>query len=435
MRLAFLMIFALLHSCSSVKKSEQSNRYDPLNSYIDKVVAHQRGAGSIVLLKGSEIVYKRHFSFNDIPQTPLYRIGSITKTYTATIALKLVEEGKLRLEDKLSKFYPEMLHADQISIEHLLRHRSGLQNFTDLPEYLSYHEKSQTVRDHLKRFKKLKLDFPPGSKYSYSNTGYVLLTLIAERTSNKSFQQLLKDYITGPLNLKHTYVYTKKKPRPEEVSSYVKSTKWRNDSNTDESVPLGAGAIVASAEDVGLFLFHLINGNLVSEPSKKMMLDLKDGYGLGIISFPYNKRIAYGHTGGIDGFRSIAGHIPEENLTMVQMMNAVDLSFNDLSIAILASHFGDPVKQPDFKEQKLIDPKILANYVGTFSDKNFPLKIKIIIKDGHLLGQGTGQPSFVLSPISNDEFEFKQASLKLKFLENGKVLELTQGKKFILRKE
>lgn len=436
MKQLILIFVIFLASCSTVEKYD-SQKYGNLNKYLDEVVNYKKAMGDLSLLNKGEIVYQRHFSFMDEGKTPIYRIGSISKIYTSVIILRLIEEGKLKLSTKLSKFYKALPGANKITIEHLLRHRSGLPNLTDQSDYESYSENKITEKEQIKRFKKYKLEFKPGSKYKYSNTGYILLSYIAERVSSDSFQELLSKYITSPLNLKNTYLYVKEAPKKNEVKSYKFLRNWDEGGNTHQSIPLGAGALVSTSQEVALFLRALLTGSLISKNSLKEMKKLKDGYGLGITTFKYRNKIAYGHTGGIDEFRSIASYIIEDDLAIVQLTNGLATDYNNISLASLDSFYGHKFEQPKFKLTVNVEKDILRKYEGIFSSKSFPLKLTFKERDGVLFGlaSGPGQSEIPFTATSKTNFEFVGARVFLEFSKDGNSLKFKQGKTFLLKKE
>lgn len=156
---------------------------------------------------------------------------------------------------------------------------------------------------------------------------------------------------------------------------------------------------------------------------------------MGLFTFPYGEKTAFGHTGGIDGFRSIAGYFIMDDIVMFQLTNAMATNFNDISISMLDSYFGREIEMPVFKEPVKVDKSVLKNYVGTYSDKSFPLKLTFFIKEGNLFGQATGQPAIAFEALSHNEFQFTSAKIKLVFSKKGEVLEFTQGNTFLLNKE
>lgn len=425
-----LFIFLLSLNCLADKQ------YEKLNKYLELVKEYEKGMGSVAILAKGKLVYTKHFGPEKV-KDPVYRIGSISKTYTAVIILKLIEEGKLKLDTKLSNFYPKIHQSASITVENLLRHSSGLPNLTSVDGYLEYHEKHQSEEVHLERFRSYKLEFSPGEKSKYSNTGYVLLSFIASKVTGKTYSDLLDQYITSPLKLKNTFVFNSKNPRDQEVKSYEKGAKWELAGNTHESVPLGAGAIASTSNEVLVFIRALFNGELVTKRSLSMMTSIKDSYGLGLFEIPYHNKTFFGHTGGIDGFRSIVGYNKEEDLAFAQLSNGMVTNFNDISIAILASYFKDSFDIPTFKKAVSVSENILKKYVGTYSGNDFPLKLTFHYRNGALFGKasGPGQSEVPFEATSNTDFSYFRAGIKLNFNADGSELNFTQGETVLLKKE
>lgn len=428
-----ISISTLLIGCSKIEYP--NSKYKKLGQYLDMVSEHQKAMGTVLIFEKGETKFIKNYGFKKLPKTPIYRIGSISKTYTAVIIARLVEEGLLKYEDKVAKFYPTIPNAKKITIEQLLQHRSGLVNFTSRKDYMSYAEKPSTESQHIIRAIKNGTNFKPDKKYAYSNTGYVFLSLIAQKVSNKSFSELLEEYIAQPLNLKSTYLYDAKRPRADEVISYEKGEKWTPSTNTHQTVPLGAGAIASNAQEVAQFFHALFNGKLVSKKALERMRNMKDGYGHALINLPYDKKIGLGHTGGIDGFRSIAAYFPDSDLVFVQLSNASAMEMNNVSIAMLASFYGDYFDLPEFKVSKVLEPAILNKYVGTFKADDFPLDIRIFVKNNALYAQADGQSPFPLEAYSEIEFAFPPAKIKIVFNSDGKSFDFTQEKTFNFKKE
>lgn len=209
---------------------------------------------------------------------------------------------------------------------------------------------------------------------------------------------------------------------------------WRPSSNTHQTIPLGAGAIASNAHEVAQFFYALFHGKLVSKNSLNRMKIMHDGYGHALFNFPYYTKTGIGHTGGIDGFRSIAAYFPDSDFVFVQLSNASVIEMNDVSLATLASYYGHDFDLPKFKIHKNIDTKILEKYVGKFKAPNFPLAIRIFIKDNTLYAQADGQSAFPLESYSETEFSFPPAKITIIFKSDGNSFDFTQSEKFTFKK-
>ncbi len=420
MKTAFSYLFLFFVACNLFAQNFDKTNMDALFDLIEK---NERGMGTVALFENGKEIYSRTYGFADLEKKTRanaetkYRIGSITKTFTATVILKLVEEKKLSLTDKLAKFYPKVKNADKITIEDLLRHRSGIYNFTNSPDYLTWNTKPLTKTALLAMVNNLKSDFEPNTKTEYSNSNYVLLTWIAEDAGKKPLEKLLEDYVFKPSNLKNTRFGGKIRPEANEAKSYQKNGKdWVLEDETDMSIPLGAGAITSTPADINLFLSNLLGEKLISKESLEKMKTIKEGMGMGLIQVPFYEKTGFGHTGGIDGFQSQSFFFPDQKLAISIFSNGVSYSLNDISIGILSNYFGKNFEMPVFTETIVLKPEELEKYVGVYGNPKFPLKITID-KDGNTLtGQATGQSSFPLECIGQDKFKFDAAKIEVQFI-------------------
>ena len=185
-----------------------------LDQFFDALSANNKGMGSMAIAKDGNIIYSRAVGISHIGDKGYvsadaktkYRIGSITKMFTATMIFQLVEEGKLKLDDTLDKFFPEIPNAKKITLAQMLNHHSGIHNFTDdAQHYLSYSRRPQTHEQILAIIAKTTPDFEPGAKADYSNSNYVLLGYIVEKVTKKSYKDALNERITAKINLTDTY--------------------------------------------------------------------------------------------------------------------------------------------------------------------------------------------------------------------------------------
>jgi D-alanyl-D-alanine carboxypeptidase len=423
-------VLALTCSLYAVAQDFDRQKMDSLFKLVEK---HNKGMGSFAIHKQGEPVYRNTIGYSDISKGTKanahtkYRIGSISKTFTAAMILQLVEEEKLSLDTRLSKFYPEIPNAESISIEDLLRHQSGLFNFTSEDAYLDYMEEPKSKEELLAIFKAQEPVFEPGEKNDYSNTNYVLLSFILEDVDGKSYAQILKNRITQPLNLENTYYGRKIDSGNAEAYSYQKKKDWQPATETHLSIPLGAGGIVSTPSDLNTFFTALFEGKVLKPEAFEKMKSLKNGFGMGLFSYPFNDKKLYGHTGGIDGFNSMSTYYPQEGLAVTYIFNGTDLSPNDILIGALSIYWGLDYTLPSFEPGIEVSREKLEEYVGTYGSESFPLEVKIFIEDETLMGQATGQPSFPLEAYAEDKFQFTRAALKLEFNPEAGKLTLFQG--------
>lgn len=403
-----------------------------LDSLFETLEVNNRFMGSIAMSADGKIIYSNAIGKADFePGKKLkadtkFRIGSISKMFTAVLVMKAVEEKKLNLDQTIDQYFPGIENAQKITIDNLLNHHSGIHNFTNDPGYLSYNTQAKTEKELLAIIQKGKSDFEPGSKGEYSNSNYVLLSFILEKIYKENFANILREKITKPLGLKNTYVGGKIDISKNETYSYKFGVIWKKESETDMSIPLGAGALVSNSGDLLQFIGDLFAGKLISAESLETMKTIEDGYGRGIFSVPFYDKTGYGHTGGIDGFQSVLYYFPKEKVGIVVLSNGTNYSLNDILIAGLSTYFDKPFTIPTF-ETIVLKSEDLDPFLGEYSSKDIPLKITITKDGSNLIAQATGQAAFTLEALSENTFEFKGAGIILEFDAAKKEMILKQG--------
>jgi len=423
--------FLLLGNISQQSVAQNLDK-TKLDAYFVALEANNKFMGSVALSQNGNIIYTKAIGFIDVENKlkadnlSKYRIGSISKTFTSVLVFKAVEEKKLSLNQTIDSYFPDIKNAKNITISHLLNHRSGIFNFTNSPEYLSWNTVAKSEKEMVEIIKQGGSVFEPDSKAEYSNSNYVLLTFILEKTYKKPFSELLTEYICKPIGLQNTYLGGKIHSENNECKSYRFADSWKLEPETDTSIPLGAGGIVSTPSDLAKFSDALFGGKLLSSESLEMMKTLKDNYGMGLFQFPFDGKKAFGHTGGIDGFSSMFSHFSESSLSYALISNGSNYINNSISIAVLSAAFGKEFTIPEFKVYA-VSSEDLDSYIGLYSSSQLPLKITIS-KDGKtLIAQATGQASFPLEATDKHIFKYDQAGLELEFKPEEKTMILKQG--------
>ena len=200
---------------------------------------------------------------------------------------------------------------------------------------------------------------------------------------------------------------------------------WGND------VGFAAGGIVSTPDDLTEYMYDLFKGKLIKSTSLEQMKELKDSYGMALMQFPFGERRFYGHTGGIENFRAVVGYYPTDDLGVSLIVNGDNFNRNDIMIGVLSIYYKMPYPFPNFDK---INEAVLQKYVGVYATSELPLKITISVKNGELIAQATGQPSFPLTPKSETEFVFQTAGVEIIFEENKLILK-QGGQKFKFSRE
>lgn len=335
--LSIFSAFVLLVLMSYVKTTHSLNIKDELNQLIAEESETNHLNGVVRIIYRDSIIYEVAVGDSDIESgeelstSSIFKIGSITKQFTAALILKLAEENKLSINDSISHYLTGLNYSSSVSIRDLLNHTSGIPNYYFFSDYQKFKNLKQKKSDMYNRIKNKPLEFEPGSRYKYSNSGYYLLGLIIEKVTGKSWENVLDDYILQPLQLEKT------KANWEGID-IAKGYKWNgkrlvNCDSIVPEVPYAAGSMVSTLDDLQKWESALLNGFISQEKLDEMTTSgLNDyGFGLWIDDDEGTKRIW--HTGGIDGYRSMMTYYPER----------------DLNIIILTSVEGYPVKQMEAK--------------------------------------------------------------------------------------
>lgn len=418
----------------------QSFNKPKLDSLMDILTEKNNAMGSLTISRKGVVVYSRAIGYSYISgneklsatdQTK-YRIGSITKMFTATMIFQLIEDGKISLTTTVDKFFPQLPNANKITISNLLNHRSGLHNFTDDPEYVTWETQPKTQDEMLAIISKSPVDFQPNEKFSYSNSNYVVLGYIIQNISKQSYSKFLRTRITSKIGLSNTYVGAKTDAKKNESFSYRFLTGWEQGPETDMSIPGAAGAIVSTPADLTKFIESLFSLKLVSNSSLSQMKTMTDGFGMGMFQIPFYEKSAYGHNGGIDGFASTLAYFPEDNLAVAYCTNGQVYPMNNILIGVLSIYFNKPYSIPTFN----LKTEDLDKYLGVYSSTQIPPKITITKNAITLFAQVTGGPLFPLDPTEKNKFKCDPMGVTIEFNPNKTELTIKEGEnRFLFTKE
>lgn len=421
-----LVFILIIHLSTSFSQKIDKKKLD---SYFKILDSNHKFMGSIALSKNGKIVYSNQIGFKHVHTkskadiNTIYLIGSISKTYTAVLIFKAIEEGKLRLNDSLKTFYPSIKKSEKITIDQLLSHRSGIGNFTSNFDFKTWHFKPHTEQEMIDKIIRYGTVFEPNSKAEYSNSNYVLLSFILEKIYSKSYEKILEEKLIIPLHLSRTSAGKKLDSTKNEAISYKFNSGWVFERETDMSVPKGAGNVSSTPTDILKFADALFNGKIISKEHLELMKNQRDEYGMGLFQYPFYEKKIYGHSGGIDGFTSMFEYYPEEKIGYALTSNGTNYDNNKINIAALSAIFNKPYDLPNFKKQSLKTEE-LDQYLGEYHNSQAMMTIHITKNDRILIAQAVGQPAFNLEPAEKHVFTFEFG---------GVVLEFNPPKSFILK--
>lgn len=422
MRKLTAFVWVLLAVCRSATAHEAFDQ-QKMDSFLNLLEEHDKAMLSVAIHAEGRPVYEAAIGYASVESNKentvdtRFRIGSITKTFTAVMIFQLIEEGVLSLDTRLSDFFPQIQNAGKITLAQMLNHSSGIHNFTADAEYLTYHTEGISKADMLALIASYRPDFEPGERTAYSNSNYVLLGYIIEDATGMPYSDQIEARILKRLGLKDTYVGSKIDAHPNEAFSYSHKTgHWQRQPETDMSIPHAAGAVVSTPNDLCRLIRGLFQGKLVSNDSLSEMKNIQRGMGKGLLLFPFGDKRAFGHNGEIDGFVSNLAYFPEEDVAVAVLANGMNSNFNDILIGLLSICFGVDYALPDFSAKPVtLSPDELQSLAGEFISQDLPLGITLSINKGQLIGRATGQSPFPLTPHSETEFRFEPAGISIVF--------------------
>lgn len=440
------ILFAGLLMLASFTAAAQAQTPDKakLDRFFDRLAEKNKAMGSLVLARDGNVLYARTIGYSQInggEKKPLttatrFRVGSITKMFTAAMIFQLVEEKKLKLDDTLDKFFPQIPNADKITVAHVLAHRSGIRDVTEERDFKAWAMTPRTKDELVAFIAKGTPDFEPDQKYSYSNTGYILLGYIIEKVGGKSYQEALKKRITSKIGLKDTYVGTGNVDvNKNESFSYRYLRGWERQPGVYLSHLFGSGALISTPNDLVRFIQALFDGKIISKQSLASMKTIRDGSGLGIETFTYNGKTFYGHTGGIDNFGAWLAFLPEEKLALAYTSNAKVYPVSKIVSGVFDIYYDKPFQIPAFDTIE-VSPEILDKYVGVYSIPGTPVKFTVTRDEATLYIQMTGQSALPLEAMAQDKFGIESAGIVFEFdAAKNQMIQKRGGRERVFTKE
>ena len=391
--------------------------------------------GTVLVARDGAVVFDKAYGMAnlelEVPNTPdtKFRLGSITKQFTAAAILLLEERGKLKADDRITTYLPDApMEWQRITIFNLLTHSSGIPNFTALPEYSSAKGRATSVTESLASLRGKQLDFGPGEKMSYSNSGYLALGAIIEKASGQTYEAFVTENIFKPLGMNDSGYDSNTAVIKRRASGYIKTpTGYVNAGYIHMSVPHAAGALYSTTRDLLKWEQALFAGKVVSKASlDRMITPFKNNYGLGVTSAVVKGRQVIAHGGGIDGFNTQLAYYPESRTVVTVLSNVNGAVPDALTAQLGAIMHGDTVTLTSERKEITLPVATLSKYVGAYELS--PTATMTVALDGdHLTAQLTGQGKLPIFAQSDTLFFLKVVDAQLEFAADGSHLVLHQG--------
>jgi CubicO group peptidase (beta-lactamase class C family) len=395
-----------------------------IEALIQKAANLYRFNGSVLISKNGHIIFEKAYGFSDIqnktrnsPET-IFQVGSMTKQFTATVVLKLAELHNLSLDDKINIYFPDLKRGNDITIKNLLTHTSGLSEIFRDTLYIKTNKQRPMSREKLRSFFFNKpLYFEPGSQYAYCNSGYILLGLIIEKVTGKTYEQNVRDYILTPLRMTHSGFNFAALRKDRKSLGYIKFSRTENVSSLpwDSTSTYSAGSMYSNAQDIYLWHQGLLNNKIISKESlAKAYTPFLNGYGLGCFIDTFYQQRVISHGGNIEGFTSYFGRIQEDNVCVILLNNIYNREIESIGTSILAILYDKPYH---FFEEVKLAADSLQNFVGVY-EINPSYHINITRAADHLFAQIQNEQPFEIFADKPASFFAKEEDIRIKFRSN-----------------
>jgi CubicO group peptidase (beta-lactamase class C family) len=391
--------------------------------------------GTVLVARDGHVVLDKAYGMAnlelDVPNTPdtKFRLGSITKQFTAAAILLLEERGQLKVDDRVKTYLPDAPMAwDRITIYNLLTHSAGIPNFTAMPDYNTIKLSSRSASASVAAFRDRQLDFGPGEEMRYSNSGYLVLGDIIEKVSGQTYEKFVADNIFAPLGMNDSGYDSNTAIIKRRASGYVKTaTGYVNAGYIHMSIPHAAGALYSTTRDLLKWEQALFAGKVVSKASlDRMITPFKNNYGLGVTSTLSRGRRVIAHGGGIDGFNTAMSYFPDTKTVVIVLSNVNGAVPDQAAGQLGALMHGDTVTLTSERKQITLPAATLAKYAGAYQ-LTPAVVVTITVEGEQVFAQLTGQGRNPIFPQSETLFFAKVVDAQFEFAADGSSFVLHQN--------
>lgn len=405
-----------------------------LADYMKAAVAALDFTGSVVVTRGEETLLEAGYGLANVehrvPNTPAtkFRLGSVTKQFTAMAVMILRDRGRLDLDDPIGRHLDDAPEAwGGVTIRHLLNHTSGIPSYTNDPKYRDEMMIPKARSAMIAGFRDEPLEFEPGSKFAYSNSGYFLLGAIVEEVSGKPYEAFLREEVFGPLGMDDSGY-----DRPEVVLAHrasgydLDADGPRNAAYLDASQPYSAGSLYSTVEDLARWDRALDRQELISPESyEALFAPARDDFACGWVVRDREGHREQSHGGAINGFMSFVARYPDDDLFVAVLANAMPMPTERIARDLAAVVLGLPYEAPKASVVAEVAPEVLDSYRGRYRIDD-EMTLTITREGARLVAEPTGQPRVGLVPESDVDFFIKAADIRLTFVkgDDGKAAKI-----------
>lgn len=417
-----ILAFCLLGSLAMVSCRTVDHRAR-MEQVVQYYSSNNQFMGSVLVARDQTLLLNESYGFAnlewEIPNslTTKFRLGSVTKQFTAACVFILEDRGVLKVDNAVKTYMPNAPAAwDKVTIYNLLTHTSGIPNLTSFPGYQDKEGIFTTPEQLVSLFLKKPLDFASGEKASYSNSNYILLGYLIEKISGESYEKFVADNIFTPLGMNDSGYDVNSAIIPRRAAGY--SSDLRNAKYIDMSTAFSAGGLYSTTQDLLLWEQGLFGGKLLSPASlQKMVTPFKKNFACGFFVNAENGRKVIEHRGGIVGFRTELRFFPDEKLTVAVLAN-IERYPTDIATKLAAVAHGEKVILPSERQEIALPSSIIANYVGSYELER-GVMLEVTLENGQLMVQESNQSKFAIFAQTESQFFAKDPDAQIEFFKNA----------------
>ena len=428
--IAVTLVFTLLvlSGCGAMGQGNSTSSKPIIDKEMETFLqAHQETGdfmGSVLVARGDDVLHSNGYGMADLehsaPNTSetIFRLASLTKQFTAAAILQLQEQGKLNVNDPVDRYLPDYPHGKEITIDQLLNHTAGIPDYEFLQPSMVFRN-AVSLDELIAKFSGLPLDFRPGSRFSYSNSGYVVLTAILENVSGQTYAEYLTDHIFQPVGMEQTHYDNADIVMQGRAAGYtLDGAGYQNAEFFDMSNVAGAGGLVSTVHDMYRWDRALYTDAVLDETSRHSYfaptVELGEGgqytYGGALLEIAGRDYILF--SGQISGFFTTSLRYPDEEIFVIVLSNVSDPVAQAIALGLAAISLGDPYEVPGQDIAIEVDPAIYERYVGQYAIAPDTV-VTILTEEGHLFAQVPDQPRFEIFPSSETEYFAKVGNTRI----------------------
>lgn len=404
-----------------------------LEKEIDAIIssvytAEEPGISILVAKDGKPIFRKAYGKANlelnvDLKPENVFEIGSITKQFTAVAILMLEEQGKLKLEDEITKYIPDYPTNDKtITIHHLLNHTSGIKSYTGMDNFMKLTRNDMSPKEIIDVFKNEPMDFDPGKEFRYNNSGYILLGYIIETITGDTYENFIEKNIFEKIGMSSSYYGSMKELIKNRANGYQKQDNdYRNADYLSLTLPYAAGSLMSNVDDLLKWQIAINNNTFIKRTSLEKAINgstldtgekINYGYGWGKTKIQGSRGIA--HSGGIFGYSTNGIFLHDENVYVIGLTNCSCKSVRDVTRKVAAIAIGKPI--PDKKDAIVLSEDELKKWVGAYQFDEEVIR-HVVYRKGKLysIRESKEPKEFEIYPMKDGVFIFDDGTISYKF--------------------